>query len=67
MKKPEEYLKELFDEPFNYEEGSIDLDFLNIIKRVQEDTVNHVIKTLSENWSTIQYSVKEEVIKKMID
>ena len=35
MKKSEEYLKELFEEPFNLEEGSIENDFLKVLKKAQ--------------------------------
>lgn len=35
MKKSEEYLKELFEEPFNLEEGSIENDFLKVLKKSQ--------------------------------
>ena len=37
MKNPQKYLKELFDEPFNLDEGSIEFEFLNIIKAAQFD------------------------------
>lgn len=37
MKNPQDYLKELFDEPFNLDEGNIELEFLNIIKAAQFD------------------------------
>jgi hypothetical protein len=48
MKNPEEYLKELFQEPYNLKEGSIEYDFLQIIKKIQFDTANTVLESLRD-------------------
>ena len=44
MKKTEEYLEELFEEPFNLEEGNIEYDFYKIIKEAQEDAIRETVK-----------------------
>lgn len=59
MKKPEEYLKDLFEEPFNLEEGSIDMDFLNIIKQVQDDTVDTIINLIRNDDKTTEGLIKK--------
>ena len=48
MRNPEEYLKELFQEPYNLKEGSIEYDFLQIIKKIQFDTANTVLESLGD-------------------
>jgi adenylate kinase len=42
MKKAVEYLKDLFEEPLNLEEGGIEDDFLKVIKQVQLDVIDYV-------------------------
>lgn len=50
MKKPEEYLKGLFEEPYQLEdENSIDYDFLQVIKQAQIDAYNEAIDDAVEN------------------
>jgi len=49
MKKAEEYLKELFEEPFNLEEGFIEYDFLQIIKKAQEDAIRETVKECTKS------------------
>lgn len=48
MKKPVKYLKELFEEPFNLEEGSIEYDFLQVIKQAQIDAIEKTVEICSE-------------------
>ena len=47
MKKSEEYLKELFEEPFNLEEGSIENDFLKVLKKAQIEFAIDVLEDLT--------------------
>lgn len=51
MKKPIEYLKELFEgEPFNIEdENSIEYDLLQVIKQAQLDIIEEVVKRCANN------------------
>jgi hypothetical protein len=44
MKKPVEYLKELFEEPFDLDGNSIESDFLNVIIQAQEDAINSMLQ-----------------------
>ena len=46
MKKSEEYLKELFEEPFNLEEGSIENDFLKVLKKAQIEFAISILEDL---------------------
>lgn len=47
MKKSEEYLKELFEEPFNLEEGSIENDFLKVLKKAQIEFAISILEDLT--------------------
>lgn len=47
MKKSEEYLKELFEEPFNLEEGSIENDFLKVLKKAQIEFTISILEDLT--------------------
>ncbi len=47
MKKSEEYLKELFEEPFNLEEGSIENDFLKVLKKAQIEFAIDILEDLT--------------------
>ena len=47
MKKEEEYLKELFEEPFNLEEGSIENDFLKVLKKAQIEFAISILEDLT--------------------
>lgn len=47
MKKSEEYLKELFEEPFNLEEGSIENDFLKVLKKAQIEIAISILEDLT--------------------
>ena len=47
MKKPEEYLKQLFEEPFNLEEGSIENDFLKVLKKAQIEFTISILEDLT--------------------
>lgn len=49
MKNPKEYLKELFEEPFNLEEGSIEDDFLQVVKYIQIDTIKETVQACADN------------------
>lgn len=49
MKRAEEYLKELFEEPFELVEDSIEKDFYDIIKRVQEETIRETVTECVNN------------------
>ena len=49
MKKAEEYLKQLFQEPYNLEEGSIEYDFLQVIKEVQIDAIKTTVQACADN------------------
>ena len=49
MKKAEEYLKQLFQEPYNLEEGSIEYDFLQVIKEVQRDAIKETCQACADN------------------
>ena len=47
MKKSKEYLKELFEEPFNLEEGSIENDFLKVLKKAQIEFTISILEDLT--------------------
>ena len=47
MKKSEEYLKELFEEPFNLEEGSIENDFLKVLQKAQIEFTISILEDLT--------------------
>lgn len=47
MKKSEEYLKELFEEPFNLEEGSIENDFLKVLNKAQIEFAIDILEDLT--------------------
>ena len=47
MKKSKEYLKELFEEPFNLEEGSIESDFLKVLKKAQIEFAIDILEDLT--------------------
>ena len=47
MKKSEEYLKELFEEPFNLEEGSIESDFLKVLNKAQIEFAIDILEDLT--------------------
>lgn len=47
MKKSEEYLNELFEEPFNLEEGSIENDFLKVLKKAQIEFTISILEDLT--------------------
>jgi hypothetical protein len=49
MKKAVEYLKELFEEPFDLSGNSIESDFLNVIKQAQEDAIREAVKACAES------------------
>ena len=48
LKSAEEYLKELFEEPFELEDNnSIESDFYNIIKNAQKDAIEKTIEEVN--------------------
>ena len=49
MKRAEEYLKQLFEEPFNLEEGSIEDDFLQVAKQIQIDAIKATVQACADN------------------
>ncbi len=50
MKRSKEYLKELFEEPFDLEdENSIDYDFLQVIRMAQEDAIRDTVQECARN------------------
>ena len=51
MKPFEDYLKELFEEPFNLEEGSIEYDFLKVLKKAQLEFAINVLEDLNTKMS----------------
>ena len=51
MKSSEDYLKELFEEPFNLEEGSIEYDFLKVLKKAQLEFAINVLEDLNTKMS----------------
>lgn len=48
IKKAENYLIYLFEEPYNLEEGSIEKGFLDVIKMVQLDSIEATVKLCAE-------------------
>ena len=46
MKSSEDYLKELFEEPFNLEEGSIEYDFMKVLKKAQLEFAISVLEDI---------------------
>jgi hypothetical protein len=48
MKKAEQYLKQLFEEPFNLEESSIEDDFLQVIKQAKIDAIEETCRVCAE-------------------
>jgi len=59
MKKSKEYLKGLFEEPFNLEEGSIENDFLKVIKQVQIDSINETCKVCAKEAETKSFKLSK--------
>ena len=59
MKKTEEYLEELFEEPFNLEEGNIEYDFYKIIKEAQEDAIRETVKECAKNAKVLHYPYRQ--------
>ena len=61
MKSSEDYLKELFEEPLNLEEGSIEYDFLKILKKAQlEFTISVLEEVINPtNYSQIMNKIQE--------
>ena len=55
IKKAEEYLIYLFEEPYNLEEGSIEKDFLDVIKMAQLNAIEAAVKLCAENAETEEY------------
>ena len=51
MKSSEDYLKELFEEPLNLEEGSIEYDFLKVLKKAQLEFAINVLEDLNTKMS----------------
>ena len=51
MKPFEDYLKELFEEPFNLEEGSIEYYFLKVLKKAQLEFAINVLEDLNTKMS----------------
>ena len=51
MKQAIEYLKELFEEPLNLEEGSIEYDFLKVLKKAQLEFAINVLEDLNTKMS----------------
>lgn len=49
MKPLEDYLKELFEEPLNLEEGSIEYDFLKVLKKAQLEFAIDVLEEIFTN------------------
>ena len=50
MKKAEEYLKQLFEEPFDLtSENSIEYDFYQVIKQAQIDAIEETVKSCAES------------------
>ena len=49
MKRAEEYLKQLFEEPFNLEEGGIEDDFLQIVKQIQIEAIKATVQACADN------------------
>ena len=56
MKSSEDYLKELFEEPFNLEEGSIEYDFLKVLKKAQLEFAISVLEDLIEKFYELNNS-----------
>ena len=54
MKKTVEYLKELFEEPFELEEDSIEKDFYIVIKAAQEDAIREAVEECSIQAKAVQ-------------
>ena len=61
MKSSEDYLKELFEEPLNLEEGSIEYDFLKVLKKAQlEFTISVLEEVINPtNYSQIMNKIQE--------
>jgi len=49
MKQTIDYLKELFEEPFELIEGSIEKDFYNVIRAAQEDVIKWTVEECAES------------------
>lgn len=64
MKKPVEYLKDLFEEPYNLEESSIESDFLATIKQAQVDIIDLLLREVVIE--SVNYSIPDTFVQGII-
>lgn len=73
MKKAIDYLKELFEEPFELVEDSIEKDFYIVIRAAQEDAIRSTVKeciNINNNFSwnnPMETAIRESSFERVTD